>query len=122
MALFHTLHLFGRGKAARSLALLPEVAEADLPTNAAHKPLVFPDIRRVPRAMQPPIFEDRVLGRGMDAPLGLGPPETFTKPAIGDRRAWSAMDTIIDTVRDTVAAAAESRCATRWPLQLSASR
>jgi len=99
--IFHTIHLFSRAGANAALSQLAEVAEADLPTRPGHEPLVFPDIRRVPKTMQPPIFEDWVLGRadgaGDFACLANGPPEPFAKQAVGDRRGWSAMEAARDT-------------------------
>jgi hypothetical protein len=79
------------------LSQLPQVAEADLPTLPGMEPLIFPDIRRVPKAMQPPIFEDWVLGREVGDGVASGPPEPFRKRAGGDMRGWSAMDASRDT-------------------------
>lgn len=94
-AIFHTVHLFGRKSASAMLSQLPELAETDLPT--LPEPLVFPDIRRVPKMMQPPIFEDWLLGRDVGGSVASGPPEPFRKPAPGDSRGWGAMDASRDT-------------------------
>lgn len=97
--LFHTVHLFGRKSASAMLSRLPEVAGADLPTLLpGREPLVLPDIRRVPKSMQPPIFEDWLLGRDVGTGVASGPPEPFRKPAAGDARGWGAMDASRDTL------------------------
>ena len=96
-AIFHTIHLFGRKNAAAILSQLPELDESQLPARPSTELLVFPDIRRVPKAMQPPIFEDWVLGRDVERDVAAGPPEPFQMRASGDRRAWSAMDAARDT-------------------------
>ena len=91
-AIFHTIHLFSRHKASAALSALPEVEEEALPTleherwpTPPERPLVFPDIRRVPLLLQGRIFEDDVLGR-VTPPRASGPPEPFTRAAASERR------------------------------------